>query len=229
MISSPERLPAGDILTESVIKYNTVDISPFAIYEEFCYLGGLILYHVTAQYRFLALACYFSACIIRKPSQGVYIIWKVLLQGVSHSGLPAPFPSFTSLRPRMISRKLLLSQLSEKGNQDKFCRSFGFFVIWLPRRKPLTARLAACQALPRAPFLPDAREKRLARRLENGFSVKALRQDPGNVGSFPSPAAGCLHDPGQVTYSCKEGMWVDDLPVLKGSWLHVLFASVSHL
>lgn len=31
-----------------VIKYNTVDIVPFAIYEEFCNLGGLILHHVTA-------------------------------------------------------------------------------------------------------------------------------------------------------------------------------------
>lgn len=48
MIASSKRLPAGDVLTESLIKYNTVDIIPFAIYEEFCNLGGLILYHVTA-------------------------------------------------------------------------------------------------------------------------------------------------------------------------------------
>lgn len=51
MIASSKRLPAGDILTESVIKYNTVDTVPFAIYEEFCNLGGLILYHVTAHSR----------------------------------------------------------------------------------------------------------------------------------------------------------------------------------
>lgn len=49
LIASPKRLPARDILTGSVIKYNTADSVPLAIYKEFCNLRGLILYHVTAQ------------------------------------------------------------------------------------------------------------------------------------------------------------------------------------
>lgn len=48
LIASPKRLPAGDVLTESVIKYNTADTVPLAICEEFCNLRGLIPYHVTA-------------------------------------------------------------------------------------------------------------------------------------------------------------------------------------
>lgn len=47
LIASPKRLPARDILTESVIKYNTADTIPPTIYKEFCNLRGLILYHVS--------------------------------------------------------------------------------------------------------------------------------------------------------------------------------------